>query len=53
MWHEQEGTHKISEITEQLLEACLAEDPKKTTGIGGDNMTCLVVELKKRTADKA
>ena len=25
------------------MDACISEDPKKTTGIGGDNMTCVVV----------
>jgi len=30
----------------QACDACLAEDPKRTQGIGGDNMTCLVVVFK-------
>jgi preprotein translocase subunit SecD len=28
-----------------VLQACLAQNPKATSGIGGDNMTCLVVLL--------
>ena len=31
-----------------MIDACLAEDPRKSTGIGGDNMTCLIVQLKDR-----
>lgn len=33
-------------IAEQLLDACLAEDPKETRGVGCDNMTCVIVVFK-------
>lgn len=36
----------LQTIAEQLLDACVAEDPRKTGGIGGDNMTCLIVDLR-------
>lgn len=35
-------------MAEELLDACLAEDPRKSAGIGGDNFTCLIVQLKDR-----
>lgn len=38
----------LSKIAEEMLDACLADDPRKTTGVGGDNMTCLIVQLKAR-----
>ncbi|CAM9344685.1 unnamed protein product, partial [Chrysoparadoxa australica] len=30
-------------IAEQIFDHCIADDPRKTAGLGGDNMTCLVV----------
>lgn len=36
----------LEEITRNVLKECLADDPRKTQGIGGDNMTFLVVQLK-------
>ena len=32
-----------AEISEAVFDHCISEDPKKTTGIGGDNMTCVIV----------
>ena len=32
-------------IAEQVLDHCLADDPKTTGGIGGDNMTCIIAKL--------
>lgn len=32
-------------ILEELLAECLADDPKETHGLGGDNMTCILVVL--------
>lgn len=37
----------ITAAVEALLDTCIAEDPKKTNGLGGDNMTCLVIQLLK------
>lgn len=36
----------VSSVAEELLDACLAEDPRKSAGIGGDNFTCLIVQLR-------
>eukprot|EP00931_Biecheleriopsis_adriatica_P064261 TRINITY_DN39064_c0_g1_i1.p1 TRINITY_DN39064_c0_g1~~TRINITY_DN39064_c0_g1_i1.p1 ORF type:complete len:430 (-),score=112.35 TRINITY_DN39064_c0_g1_i1:77-1327(-) len=38
----------ISKVVEALLDDCIAEDPKKAHGLGGDNMTCIVVQLHKQ-----
>jgi len=35
----------ISKIVERLLDDCIAADPKATQGLGGDNMTCIIVKL--------
>ena len=40
------GKMHLSRIAEELMDNCMAEDPKKTSGIGGDNMTALVVQFK-------
>ena len=37
-------------IAEELLDACIADDPKTTGGIGGDNMTCIIAKLPKQYA---
>ena len=33
-------------IAEAVFDECLSEDPRKTQGIGGDNMTCVIVDLR-------
>ncbi|CAN0394035.1 unnamed protein product [Discosporangium mesarthrocarpum] len=35
----------LSVVCEQVMDHCLSSDPRKTTGIGGDNMTCLIVQV--------
>lgn len=35
----------IPAIVESLLDECMAANPKETNGLGGDNMTCVVVQL--------
>mmetsp|Transcript_3025 Transcript_3025/g.9421 ORF Transcript_3025/g.9421 Transcript_3025/m.9421 type:complete len:351 (-) Transcript_3025:449-1501(-) len=35
----------LSAIAEQLFDRCIAANPRETRGIGGDNMTCLIVQL--------
>uniref|UniRef100_A0A7S3A355 PPM-type phosphatase domain-containing protein n=1 Tax=Rhodosorus marinus TaxID=101924 RepID=A0A7S3A355_9RHOD len=37
---------KLSEICEEIFTACLAQDPKSTSGLGGDNMTAVIVRFK-------
>mmetsp|Transcript_94954 Transcript_94954/g.188070 ORF Transcript_94954/g.188070 Transcript_94954/m.188070 type:complete len:437 (+) Transcript_94954:66-1376(+) len=38
-----------SKIVEMLLDNCVAADPKENHGLGGDNMTCIIVQLQHRT----
>mmetsp|Transcript_100455 Transcript_100455/g.324183 ORF Transcript_100455/g.324183 Transcript_100455/m.324183 type:complete len:386 (-) Transcript_100455:299-1456(-) len=38
-----EGSVKPSTVAEGLLDNCLSPDPAKTFGLGGDNMTLLIV----------
>ena len=33
------------QVVEAIFERCISEDPRKTQGIGGDNMTAIVVRL--------
>lgn len=40
----------LEEITRQALKRCLAENPHQSQGMGGDNMTFLVVLLKPHSA---
>mmetsp|Transcript_7766 Transcript_7766/g.13781 ORF Transcript_7766/g.13781 Transcript_7766/m.13781 type:complete len:432 (+) Transcript_7766:24-1319(+) len=37
----------IPAVVEALLDDCIADDPKKVHGLGADNMTCIVVQLRK------
>lgn len=36
----------VKRVAEELLDACLAVDPKETRGVGCDNMTCVIVTFK-------
>ena len=36
---------EITKIAELLLDSCLADDPKITFGLGGDNTTVVIVKL--------
>lgn len=35
----------MARVVEELLDDCMAADPKQTGGLGGDNMTCVIVRL--------
>lgn len=35
----------ISGILKELLHACLSDDPSRTMGLGGDNMTAILILL--------
>mmetsp|Transcript_11781 Transcript_11781/g.13575 ORF Transcript_11781/g.13575 Transcript_11781/m.13575 type:complete len:433 (+) Transcript_11781:75-1373(+) len=37
---------KASTIIEKIFDKCISEDPMKTNGLGGDNMTCILVFLR-------
>ena len=39
-------TMALSKIAEAMFDRCISDDPKQTGGIGGDNMTCVVVSLR-------
>eukprot|EP01039_Chlorochromonas_danica_P011095 gene11094-12358_t len=39
-------------IIEQILHSCLADEPRRSEGIGADNMTCLIVDLRGRFKSK-
>ncbi|CAM9415012.1 unnamed protein product [Ectocarpus fasciculatus] len=41
------GKMSLSKVCEEVMDACMSDDPRRTTGIGGDNMTCIVVLLDK------
>ncbi|KAJ1451670.1 phosphatase 2C-like domain-containing protein [Pelagophyceae sp. CCMP2097] len=41
----QGGHVKLSQICEDLFDFCLAKNPRETRGIGGDNMTVIIVEF--------
>ena len=36
----------LSEISEEIADECLSPDPKATQGIGADNITCIIVDLR-------
>lgn len=38
---------KHSSICNEIFDKCIAVDPKTTAGIGGDNMSCIIIEFKK------
>ena len=35
----------LTEICEQVFDRCIAQNPRETRGIGGDNMTCVIVQF--------
>ncbi len=37
----------IEAIASDLLDSCLAQDPRATQGLGGDNMTVVFVKFKR------
>eukprot|EP00511_Aplanochytrium_stocchinoi_P006545 CAMPEP_0204829486 /NCGR_PEP_ID=MMETSP1346-20131115/7682_1 /ASSEMBLY_ACC=CAM_ASM_000771 /TAXON_ID=215587 /ORGANISM="Aplanochytrium stocchinoi, Strain GSBS06" /LENGTH=432 /DNA_ID=CAMNT_0051959321 /DNA_START=244 /DNA_END=1542 /DNA_ORIENTATION=+ len=42
----EDGILKVSTIIENIFDRCISVDPYKTQGLGGDNMTCIIVFLK-------
>ena len=43
-----EAGRSCSEVSCDILDHCIATDPKESRGIGCDNMTCTVVRFKDR-----
>ena len=35
-----------SSIAEELFDHCISDDPKQSSGLGGDNMTAVIVQIK-------
>eukprot|EP01045_Picozoa_sp_COSAG04_P000419 COSAG04_NODE_9_length_43480_cov_106.113806_32_plen_61_part_00 len=33
-------------VAEAVFDECISDDPKQTQGLGGDNMTCVIVQFK-------
>lgn len=48
--HEEHLT--LEEVVHEAMMRCIADDPRLSQGIGGDNMTFLIVWLKEETAPK-
>jgi len=42
---------KLSEVCEQVFDRCIASNPRETSGLGGDNMTCVIVQLNGQRAE--
>jgi len=42
-------TMRPTEIGVQMLNDIISEDPRATQGIGGDNMTVMIIDLKPHT----
>ncbi|KAA8494284.1 putative protein phosphatase 2C 60 [Porphyridium purpureum] len=40
------GSRTLSQICEDIFDACIADDPRRTSGLGGDNMTAIIVQFK-------
>eukprot|EP00184_Porphyridium_aerugineum_P006421 CAMPEP_0184694404 /NCGR_PEP_ID=MMETSP0313-20130426/2382_1 /TAXON_ID=2792 /ORGANISM="Porphyridium aerugineum, Strain SAG 1380-2" /LENGTH=485 /DNA_ID=CAMNT_0027152695 /DNA_START=459 /DNA_END=1916 /DNA_ORIENTATION=+ len=40
-----QGETSLSKICEQVFDQCISEDPRRTSGLGGDNMTCVIVQF--------
>jgi len=40
------ATVSLDKIAEEIFDHCVSEDPKMTQGIGGDNMTALIVAFR-------
>ena len=38
---------KPSKIAEEMMDFCICDDPKKVGGLGGDNMTAVIVQFKR------
>ena len=40
------ATVALDKIAEEIFDRCVSDDPKLTQGIGGDNMTALIVAFR-------
>jgi len=46
--HERLGQKQPDEIASELLDHCLASDPRESRGKGCDNMTCCIIQFKQQ-----
>lgn len=44
---------ELDHTIENLFDACISPNPKRTQGIGGDNMTCIIVKLNQWSCGEA
>ncbi len=44
-----EANVPLKNICEEIADECLSPDPKATQGLGADNITCMIVDLRKRS----
>jgi len=42
-----ENNGDLQEVLRKLMHKCLSPDPRKQAGIGTDNMTAMIIQLKK------
>jgi serine/threonine protein phosphatase PrpC len=47
--HDRIDTKSPTEIGQEMLDAIVSEDPRVTQGIGGDNMTIMIIDLQPST----
>ena len=40
----------LKEITEEVADECLSPDPKATQGLGADNITCIIVDVRPKNS---
>jgi protein phosphatase 1G len=41
-----DGAQSLEQIIMDVMKRCLADDPRKSQGIGGDNMTFMIVQIR-------
>lgn len=46
-----EAGKPLTEICEEIADECLSPDPKATQGLGADNITCMIVDLRAKEND--
>lgn len=46
-----EAGKPLTEICEEIADECLSPDPKATQGLGADNITCMIVDLRVKEND--
>ena len=47
-----EEGRSLRDICEEIADECLSPDPKATQGLGADNITCIIVDVRGKTTSK-